>query len=550
MAKFGRLCVRVRWTRRATAAFILGMSIGVPSPPPVRAQKAPAPAAAAAAPVPVAALKPKAGAILRNAQAPSAEDLKILDQFFNAEYTAMTKPDAAQLSQLAKKRKELFVQFLNVKGSPQARDHVLTLTRNTMGSIATRNFHPAVRYNAALILGQLDKELAASSGQSPTPLPAAANGLLMLLEKADFNDVPVIAPVKVAALVGLERHTRIAADPQFAERITKAATAIISQQETPADVSPAAHDWMRRLAVRVLANLEAKGLTQGTHDTIAQALASKKINLDDRCGIADMLKAPLFQGTTGLNPETMTVAVGSLARDVLSFEAKEAEEYQREMLEGSGGMPMPGSGFGGESRGGGGIGAPPGRGGGEYGGSPYGRSPYGGRGGGYGGGFGGGMVAPVVEDLGPHIEKRRLVDRLTAVATAATAAGAVGSDEQKQRMTDVATIIEPVGTLAAKDGVADLAVAEAVVIASEDLKQLVSEWAPAEEPAEAEEADGFGAAADEAAGAAAENAAEEAVAPAGDEAAPAAAAPAAEATPEPAGDTPAAAPEAGAAAGS
>ncbi len=103
-------------------------------------------------------LRPKVASILRQPGAPAADELTTLDDFFTYYYSAMTDPQPEQLALLSKSRKDLFQQFLNLpNGGAPAHDHVLDFTVKAMKSIAKGNYHPAARYNAALILGQLDK---------------------------------------------------------------------------------------------------------------------------------------------------------------------------------------------------------------------------------------------------------------------------------------------------------------------------------------------------------------------------------------------------------
>jgi hypothetical protein len=79
-----------------------------------------------------------------------------------------------------------------------------------MNAIAKGNYHPAVRYNAALILGQLDAQPGAK------PLPAGTEAILAFLENDQFNNVPVPTAVQIAALVSLHRHARLGVDPPVA----------------------------------------------------------------------------------------------------------------------------------------------------------------------------------------------------------------------------------------------------------------------------------------------------------------------------------------------
>lgn len=414
-----------------------------------------------------AQLKARVNVILRQAQDPTAAERTILDDYFGKSFFAsMNDASPAGLGKLAETRKVLFTQFLNGRGSQAAQEHVMNLAMKSVGNYAVGNYHPAIRYNAVLIIGQMSKP------GSAAPYTPATSALVMMLEKDDFRGVPVTSPVRLAALVGLDRHTSLGADPTLAERITAAALAVATNQETPADASPEVHDWMRRLAVKVLANQQKAGLTVPAYEAMAKLIGSKQVNLDDRCGIAELVRQPMIQGAQGLDPATMALALGRLARDVTAFEAKEARKYRKDIAGDDSAAGFAGGlegGFGGPSRGFGG-----------------GFSPEMGMG--LEGGFGGGMAIDPAASLGPRIEKRRLLDRLKAVADAADQFGGATADEAKQRMSDLAKPLRNAFDAAAKSDATDLGIASSMIELAGTIEELVDEWAPAEpEPAEGEE---------------------------------------------------------------
>lgn len=438
----------------------------------VAASCAPAQQAPATSP---AALKARVNAILKQPQDPSDAERAILDEYFNKSFfPTLIDGSPEQLGQLAEQRKVLATQFLNVKGSQAAHDHLLALTMKAVGqNIAIRNYHPAIRYNAVLIIGQLDKEVPKGGPAAPVPYAPATTALVVMLEKSDFNGVPVTSPVKLAALVGLERHVKNGADPTLAERINAAALAIATNQETPVDASPEVHDWMRRLAVRVLVEQQKKGLTAPVYDAVAKLVGSKQVNLDDRCGIAELVKTPMVQGAQGLNPETMALALGRLARDVTAFEAKEARKYQKDIAGDDSSAALAGGGLGGGFGGGfGGRGLGP-----EGGFSPeLGLGPE--------GGFSGGVPYDPAAAQGPRIEKRRLLDRLKAVADAVDQFGAASTDETKERMSDLSAPVRAALNDAAKTDATQLGVAKSMIALAAEVEELVNEWSPAEPAAE------------------------------------------------------------------
>jgi hypothetical protein len=409
--------------------------------------------------------------IIRDAQAPNADAQKILTDFFMRYlYPSMTAyEDPVALGELAKKREDLFQRYINAAKSPQTRDFLNTNTLKAMTAIAKGNFHPAVRYNAALILGQLDVQPGAK------PLPAGTEAVLAFLENDQFNNVPVPTAVQIAALVSLQRHVRLGVDPPVAERITKAALAIANREEIPEDATTKSYGWVRRQAAAVLAVQFEKGLTPPVFNAYVRLIRDKKADIDDRCGVAQLLRPSMFQGAQGLAAPDMAVALGELAREVLEIEAEEAEEYLDKVVGAGGGVPA----FGGGEGGRGAFGGERGGYGGAFGGE---RGGYGGRGG--FGGEGGGGFAPMMQDLGPKYEKRRMIDRTLAIVNGAQALAAGSPDELKQRLTEFSSAIQAVAESAAPENAVNEVITDAVLDLRDEVDRLVSRWAPAAPPAD------------------------------------------------------------------
>jgi hypothetical protein len=278
----------------------------------------------------------------------------------------------------------------------------------------------------------------------------------------------------MAALVGLERHARLGADPASAQQITDVALAVANRKDSPEEISAEVNNWMRALAAQVLISQHAAGVTAPVNDVLVNLIGGAELGLDDRCRIAELLVPTMYGGAQGVDAEGMALAVGKLAKAVLAEERKKAQEYQDEMVGDN--TFVPGGGFGGR---GGGYGGGRGRGGYDGGGR-----------GGFGGGRGGfgGSVEAFTEDTGPKYERRRLVDRLAAVQIATAAVVGGGSDELKQRVTELAELLKGAVTTAADEDTTELALADLVVELAGDVNAMVNGWTPDDAPAGGEDA--------------------------------------------------------------
>jgi hypothetical protein len=414
-------------------------------------------------------LSGKVASILRDAQAPNAAAIKELDKYFKFYmFSAMTSTDPVKLGELGATREQLFTRYINSAKNAQAREHLVNSTLQAMGHIVKGNYHPAVRYNAALILGQLE-----TGGK---PIAAATEALLALLENEQIDKVEVPTAVKVGALIALQRHARLGVEAALGDRMTKGALAVATREQPPEDTTAKIYGWVRRQALQLLTTQFPKSITPPVHDALVRVIGDDKADMDDRCGTVQLLTPEMFQGAQGLNLDSMALALGELAKEVFAIETKSAQEYIDKIV---GDPSLATGGAGSFSRGG--------FGGGEYGGGGRGMYGPGGRGGDFGGGYNDFMV----EDSTPHYEKRRMIDRAVAIASGADAVAAAGSDELKERLTEFATAIRGVAEAAASTE-EEMTVSRDVVQLAQDVDRMVAAWAPggAAEPAE-EEDQGF-----------------------------------------------------------
>lgn len=185
-----------------------------------------------------------------------------LDAFFNTavfpQFTLMenifaktpAKGAKGNVCKLPEMRKAFKTTFYKLATNQAARDHLNLLTARAMYAIAAGNYHPLARYNAALMLAELNQDEA-----SEAPYQVALNGLVVLAQNPKLPD-----SVRVAALIGLVRHAR--SEPGIAdakkEGVTNLFKTFVSDNKPPATRSREGHDWMRRRALEGLVAIYTK----------------------------------------------------------------------------------------------------------------------------------------------------------------------------------------------------------------------------------------------------------------------------------------------------
>ncbi|MEM7313114.1 MAG: hypothetical protein AAF497_08165, partial [Planctomycetota bacterium] len=273
------------------------------------------------------------------------------------------------------------------------------------------NYHPSARYNALLVLGDLNDVEPVTKGTPKPPVPKET-GLRDLLQR--YRHSKTSDSIKMAALLGLLRHAQMRTHPaspkpmSAGERsgVAKYAVAMLGQ-EKPEARDEGGHNWMRRRSAELVGVCGVAGKDDAYAKALVKVILDEKSDLTVRCASAEAL-GKLDLKNSKLKAEDIAKSLGKLAVDCTSAEV----EILKKMLL-SGDM---GGEFGGR-RGG--------YGGGEGGG--YGR---GGEGGGYGrggeGGFGRGDEPIVFSDERTIPTRRRLITRLMMVKSGLVGDGKTG----------------------------------------------------------------------------------------------------------------------------
>ena len=307
------------------------------------------------------------------------------EYFVKYVFPTWTLTDEAHLGSLAKDR-DRFLTVELAKSTGPAHDKLLELTLAHATRIAQDpDFHPAVRYNAILVLGGLNAR-EASRGPPPTnpePLPTALPPLRALFENPDESDT-----VRVAALLGILRHLEWddfrTATPKLAADVktplVQQLIALSQQTDPPAGRSAEGHTWMRRRALEGLMYVSQAGPTLEISDVISKLMSSDAEPLPLRCTAADIMgrldyKDPVVPATDISGKQLGLLALASCQAELTRLENYEKLAAMRTKLPTQYGSGMAGGG-GGDMAGmmmggmGGGSGPPPGMQGPNMGGPP------------------------------------------------------------------------------------------------------------------------------------------------------------------------------------
>lgn len=342
----------------------------------------------------------------------------MFDNYFNqVVFARWTQIDEKQLNELPKERDKFLKNIVEASGKHSTvHARLVDLTHAELSKVvADEGFHPAVRYNAILIIGQLNEvEPNRGSGtkQMPEPFIKALSTLLDELKKPGNNEA-----VRVGALLGVSRHlewdnAKAAMSPtkiQAAVRkdIVDELMSIVNTKASPAGRSLEGQVWLRRRALEALGHANAQ-VTPAFAQLVEEIITDDAEPMSLRCTAAEVMSRVTYAAPALPKVDDMAKKLGYLGlfachTELLRLEGlkKKDEELLRVSggaaagpgMGGMGGGMMPG-GAGGMMPGGAGAGGmmPGGAGGMMPGGMPGGGAGAGGAGIPGAGGMMGGMM--------------------------------------------------------------------------------------------------------------------------------------------------------------
>jgi hypothetical protein len=264
------------------------------------------------------------------------EQAKVMDFFSKVYFPSMTRTDEKDLGNLGKLRYNLFKNYLWPATNVQLQTDLTQLAYDAMLNIALSKsdppYHPAVRYNAILIIGMLDEQYGIETGASrraPVPLKKANDFLTLVVDKGAEDKVP--PPLMFGAIVGLERHAQYKDSwkneaPARIEAMRKALLKLVTHEKPVQDMDRDAYSWMRMRAAQVLAMLGGVGEQNAVHNALVKLVATGR-SLDDRCNVAGLLEKLDYKDVK-LDDAGTAEPLFALARDVAAAEDKRAEDFQ------------------------------------------------------------------------------------------------------------------------------------------------------------------------------------------------------------------------------
>jgi hypothetical protein len=240
---------------------------------------------------------------------------KIFDEYYQ-NYALPRWSLVKDINDLPKERKELRLQIQkkSVSNSTAVHDHLNELVLESMKKLATGDFHPAVRINAMLMIGELNR-VEATTSEKAEPLPEALKFLIAAAENAKFPDW-----LRVEAIVGILRHASLGIQEDESRVAVSAAMLRLAVADLPTGPTAAGCAWIRAQAIEILGVLGSLGQNDAVFNAMLKSVADDKLPSFVRCEAADSLGKLNYSSAAAIKPVETAIVLGDYASDVCKEE--------------------------------------------------------------------------------------------------------------------------------------------------------------------------------------------------------------------------------------
>lgn len=264
----------------------------------------------------------------------------MVDNYFNGfEFRVLTQTTPEDLEELPKRRFDLFKLYVLQVKHAENHQRLVDLIMAMMQQIVMDEFHPLVRYNAMLIIGDLNEQEVQRVGATPLPLEPYAAALPFMIERIEDPKTP--DTIRVASLIGIARHLewepfRSPAKPIPAGTRTMLINSLVKLAEMktpPANRTAEGQLWMRRRAVECLGLAGAVQAAPNMITPVEKILKDNTETLQLRCIAAKALGQMNMPAGQKFDSLELTRTLGTLAATAIKTEFDRLEAMDKKAAE-------------------------------------------------------------------------------------------------------------------------------------------------------------------------------------------------------------------------
>jgi hypothetical protein len=180
--------------------------------------------------------------------------------------------------------------------------------------IASNEYSLQSRFNAMILLGQLDKiEPDANKGRAAVPMAEVTPLLLKAFQTPELGE-----PLRMAALIGIERHCGLQVSTADKVAIAGELLKLLNEKAPPAGFSFDGFHWARKLALQSVASLAAPGAPEVNKSEFVAAI--HQIIADEKQPL--FLRREACAALGALTPATLAagpIKAGDLVKGLANF---------------------------------------------------------------------------------------------------------------------------------------------------------------------------------------------------------------------------------------
>lgn len=286
------------WYLQAMLLAALGAVIGSSLAPTAHAQKQKSN---------LAANDPEIKKILREREI--GDQAQFFDDFFNNDFLPLFASKNPKIHDDLPKVRKLLKIYLTTGKSGPAHDRLNDLTLKKMIAIVKGDYDTAIKFNAVLIIGELNE---VDEGTKGKPYAPAYRILKIAVDNPKLPD-----EVRIAGLIGLERFAISGGIPAADKpAITKSMLALLKQETPPAGRTAEGHTWMRRSAAQILAGLGSPGADDAVVKQFEAIIADSQARPTLRCDVATFLGQLKFPAGSKTDYQALANLVGHQVVDL------------------------------------------------------------------------------------------------------------------------------------------------------------------------------------------------------------------------------------------
>jgi len=249
----------------------------------------------------------KISQILRAQKFATAEEKTAFDTFY-PDYFLTRWTLAKNAANIPDLRKDLR-NHLRLAKSGEVHDYLNSLTLDSMNKLLAGNYHPAVRVNAMLMIGELN-HVEQGGGAPAVPWVDALKVLIGAVGDAKTPDA-----LRAAAMVGILRHAEAGIPDEDARHSLVAAMLKLTAEDAPTGRAAIGHAWIVAQAVETLGLLGSVGDDNTVFQALLKTLSDNKLALGARSAAAEALGQLDYANASGIDAAEAASAVGRFVLD-------------------------------------------------------------------------------------------------------------------------------------------------------------------------------------------------------------------------------------------